>query len=104
VTALAHVGGRLGAGDRSATLERWFAPVLPRALDCRHDNALFGEVFWREASRRFPRERDGGETDSSLIDEVGVRRDGGPSGRLSSCADRSSYAASLGTRILQSSA
>jgi hypothetical protein len=75
VTALAQAGGRLGAGDRLATLERWFAPVLPRALDGRRDKALFGQVFWRAASLAFAREWDGGDTDAGLIDENGLRRE-----------------------------
>jgi hypothetical protein len=55
VTALAQADGRLGAGDRLATLKRWFAPVLPRVLEGRRDKALFGEVFWREPSLKFAR-------------------------------------------------
>jgi hypothetical protein len=75
VTALAHAGGRLGAGDRLATLQRWFAPALPRALNGRRDKALFGQVFWREASLAFARRWEGGETDPGLIDESGLRRE-----------------------------
>jgi hypothetical protein len=75
VTALARAGGRLGAGDRLATLERWFAPVRPRALEDRRDKALFGQVFWRETSLAFARSWEGGESDLSLIDESGLRRE-----------------------------
>jgi asparagine synthase (glutamine-hydrolysing) len=75
VEALALAGGRTGVGDRRATLERWFAPALPRALDGRRDKALFGQVFWRERSLTFAREWDGGETDPGLIDEHGLRRE-----------------------------
>jgi hypothetical protein len=75
VAALANAGGRLGAGDRLATLQRWFAPVLPRALDDRRDKALFGQVFWRETSLTFARAWEGGETDAGLIDENGLRQE-----------------------------
>jgi asparagine synthase (glutamine-hydrolysing) len=75
VAALAHAGGRLGAGDRLATLQRWFAPVLPRSLDGRRDKALFGQVFWREASLAYAKEWEGGDTDAGLIDEKGLRRE-----------------------------
>jgi hypothetical protein len=75
VTALALAGGRLGAGDRRATLQRWFAPVLPLALDGRRDKALFGQVFWRTASLAFAREWEGGDTGAGLIDENGLRRE-----------------------------
>jgi hypothetical protein len=73
IAALAAAGGRLGAGDRAATIERWLAAALPRAIAARQTKALFDEVFWRAHSRAQVHDWDGGGIDSSLVDPETLR-------------------------------
>ncbi len=73
VAALARAGGRLGYGDRSATLAALFGEVLPRALLDRRDKAIFDEVFWGEATRTLTRSWDGAAVDEELVDRDALR-------------------------------
>ena len=68
VAALARAGGRLGYGDRRATIAAALGDVLPRATLERRDKAIFDEVFWGEATRTLTRSWDGGAVDERLVD------------------------------------
>ncbi len=68
VAALARAGGRLGYGDRRATIAALFGNVLPRALLDRRDKAIFDEVVWGEATRTLTSAWDGGAVDERLVD------------------------------------
>jgi hypothetical protein len=74
VSALARAGGRWGAGDREQTLSRWFPGAVPAAVRDRRDKAVFGQVFWREPSRRFARDlaTSGELMNSDLISAQGL--------------------------------
>jgi len=72
--ALAREGGRLGSGDRGATLRRFAAQALPAELLARRDKARFGAVFWSEPSRRFGAGWDGSGVDTGLVDAEALRR------------------------------
>lgn len=73
VDALALAGGRLGFGDRRATITALFADVMPLAVLERRDKARFDEVFWGEATRALTREWDGEALDERLVDPAALR-------------------------------
>ena len=68
VAAVARVGGRLGYGDRRATIAALFGDVLPPALLGRRDKAIFDEVFWGETTRMLTRSWGGAAVDARLVD------------------------------------
>jgi len=68
LAALARGGGRLGYGDRTATMRSVFSPLLSDAILSRVSKANFGGVFWGEATRRFARKWNGEGLDHDLVD------------------------------------
>lgn len=74
VDALARSGGRLGFGDRSATLRALFGDLLPRELLERPGKAAFDDVFWGPATRAFARRllEDGRPAVPALVDRRGL--------------------------------
>jgi asparagine synthase (glutamine-hydrolysing) len=74
VAARAPPGGRLGYGDRTATMSAIFGGLVPDELLRRESKASGREVFWRGESRRFAERWDGGGVDPELVDPEAVRR------------------------------
>jgi asparagine synthetase B (glutamine-hydrolysing) len=77
VESLARAGGRLGFGDRTATMRALFGEVLPDEILARSTKAYFDEVAWGPRSREFASEWDGDTGDPSindLIDAEALRR------------------------------
>lgn len=77
VASLAAAGGRLGAGDRLATVARFLGPVIPDVARTRRTKALFREVFWREHSLTLAREfaeelSSGSQLDNPFVDPAGL--------------------------------
>jgi asparagine synthase len=75
LAALARTGGRLGFGDRTATMRAVFAETLPDALLTRSTKARFDEVIWRRESREFAQRWDGSGVDQRLVDPMALRRE-----------------------------
>jgi asparagine synthase (glutamine-hydrolysing) len=75
LAAMAHAGGRLGFGDRTAAMRALFAEVLPDALLARSTKARGNEIFWRRESREFARSWDGVGVDHELVDPVALREE-----------------------------
>ena len=72
--ALARAGGRLGFGDRTATMRALCGDLLPEALLARSSKATFGEVFWGDHARRFAERWDGSGVDGETVDPDALRR------------------------------
>lgn len=76
IASLAQTGGRLGFGDRTATMRALFGELLPDRALARPTKAYFDEVFWGPQSREFVRTWDGEIGDPEidrLIDHDAVR-------------------------------
>jgi asparagine synthase (glutamine-hydrolysing) len=73
LAAVARAGGRFGPGDRTAAMRRFFSQVLPGDVLARPTKASFGDVFFREPSKRFLREWDGTTPFPELVDPEGMR-------------------------------
>jgi asparagine synthase (glutamine-hydrolysing) len=68
LSALAHEGGRLGAGDRSDVMRLLFGDLLPELVIVRGDKATFDTSFWHDHSREFARNWDGTGVDPAIVD------------------------------------
>lgn len=74
VAALARDGGALGRGDRTATLRRLVADLLPDAVLARQSKAEFGGAFWGTHARVFAENWTGRGVDPALVDPEELRR------------------------------
>ena len=74
VGALARHGGRLGFGDRRATIAALFGDVVPPVVLTRRDKATFGEVFWGAPTRALMRSWDGEGLDREIVDPAALKR------------------------------
>jgi hypothetical protein len=73
LSALAAAGGRLGIGDRAATIDGLLGEVLPAALRGRRDKALFDGVYWQAPARELMSHWDGEGVDPELVDVRALR-------------------------------
>jgi Asparagine synthase len=73
VASLAAAGGRSGFGDRRRTIGRLFSEVMPAAVLDRRHKALFGEVFWHQATRELTAGWGGDGIDPRLVDHAALR-------------------------------
>jgi asparagine synthetase B (glutamine-hydrolysing) len=75
LAAVAHAGGSLGFGDRTAAMRALFSELLPDELVTRSTKARGNEIFWRRHSREFARSWDGAGVDHELVDPVTLREE-----------------------------
>jgi asparagine synthase (glutamine-hydrolysing) len=75
LAALAHAGGRLGFGSRTAAMHAVFGsePVLPEALLSRERKAVFHLAYTRAPTRAFAKVFDGTGVDTELVDAERLR-------------------------------
>jgi asparagine synthetase B (glutamine-hydrolysing) len=73
VRALAHDGGTLGRGDRTAVLRRLVPDLLPDALLARTSKATFGGAFMARHTRAFAEGWNGEGLDPELVEPEVLR-------------------------------
>lgn len=74
VAALAHQGGMLGLGDRTAALLVLVSDLLPRSVLARTSKASFGGAFWGRHARSFAERWNGEGVDRDLVDVEELHR------------------------------
>jgi hypothetical protein len=72
-TALLQVGGKVGPGDRAASMKLLFGGLLPGIVLERPTKAQFDAVFWNRPSRTFVTAWDGEGIDPELVDLEALR-------------------------------
>jgi len=73
LASIARAGGTLGFGDRTATMQRLFAGVLPDAVLTRGTKAFFGVALKGPHTQRFLDSWTGEGLDRGLVDEDAIR-------------------------------
>lgn len=73
VDALAHDGGAIGWGNRTAIFRRLFGDLLPDEVLSRRTKAAFNSTRWGERERQFAHEWDGSGFDEDWIDAEALR-------------------------------
>ncbi|CAN5649319.1 hypothetical protein BH20ACT23_BH20ACT23_14510 [soil metagenome] len=73
LAALARVGGRTGAGDRTRWMRALFADILPARVVARSSKAVFTHALWGEPSRAFAKTWSGAGVDTELVDVATLR-------------------------------
>lgn len=74
IAALTRAGGRLGFGDRSATVAALFGTLSAGRVLARTDKARFDEVFWGPHTRALVSRWDGEDLDPAYVDAAALAR------------------------------
>ena len=73
LAALAREGGVVGWGERTEVMRGLFADVLPAEVLRRTVKSSLGGGFWRDGSRSFAADWDGGGLDDQIVDHAALR-------------------------------
>jgi hypothetical protein len=74
LASLAHWGGALGRGGRTAVMRGLVGHLLPPAMVERADKADFTRLYWSAETREFVASWDGAGLPTALVDPEALRR------------------------------